>query len=155
MIGFKELYKSMTRFKSPFGKTCATVGAFSGFFGVNSYYFKKNCNIFENEINLNNKIIINDNQININDHIIIDNNSITVSNKKIKNNNKTYNMFKINGLDYLMIHNAPYYVNFSIGTIIGSAIGYIYGIYFPITIPLTVAYSVITNIIESENCDNK
>lgn len=152
MMGFKQLYTSMTRFKSPFGKTCAVVGAFSGFFGVNSYYLRKNCNhfidTFEKEINVGN-VTINDNGININNQIIIDDNSITVSNKKIKTGNSQIARFKMNALDYLMINNAPYSVNFLTGTIMGSAIGYIYGIYFPVTIPLTIAYAVISNVVDS------
>lgn len=152
MIGIKQLYTSMTRFKAPFGKTCAFVGAFSGFFGVNSYYLRKNCNHFmdtvEKEINIGGKIVINDSGININNQIIIDDNGIIISDKQIKTNNSRLARFKMNALDYLMIKNAPYSVNFLTGTIMGSAIGYIYGMYFPVTVPLTIVYAVVSNIID-------
>jgi hypothetical protein len=154
MIGVKQLYESMTKFRSPFAKVCATMGAFSGFFGVNSYYLRKNCNHFidnvEKEFNVGGKVIINDNGININNEIIIDYNSIRIKDKQIKTSNGRIARFKMNTMDYLMIKNAPYYVNFLTGTIMWSAIGYIYGMYFPVTIPTTIAYAVISNIIDDE-----
>jgi hypothetical protein len=155
MLNVKQLYESMTRFRSPFAKICATVGAFSGFFSVNGYYLKKNCNYFldiaEDEIKIAGNIVVNNDGININDQIIIDDNGIKIGiekqNNKLNKTNQKLTRFKMTMLDYLIIKNAPYSVNFLTGTIIGSVSGYIYGMYFPVTIPLTVTYSVITNII--------
>lgn len=155
MIGAKQLYDSMVRFKSPFAKICATMGAFSGFFSVNSYYLRKNCNCFidaiEKEINLDGNLIINENGININNQIVIDDNTIKINNKEIETGNGKFEKFKMNAVDYLMIKNAPYSVNFLTGTIIGSVLGYLYGMYFPITIPATIAYSVATNVLDNED----